>query len=94
MTTEVEVFNGKRHPIYWDWQPGTPLPAPIGFIDDTELFPGQPEFHQLSIPHDISPAGRHWFTIQVNADIPAGLRDDFVLKRIEAHESVGAKIGW
>ena len=94
MTTEVEIFNDKKHPVYWDWMPGTPLPAPVGFIDDTDIIPSKPEYHLLSIPRDVATKDRHWITIQVNPDIPAGLRDDFVLKRIEAHESIGAKIGW
>lgn len=94
MTTEVEIFSGKKHPVYWDWQPGTPLPTPVGFIDDTDIIPGRPEFHLLSVPRAAASADRHWITIHINPDIPAGLKDDFVLKRIEAHESVGAKIGW
>ncbi len=94
MTTEVEIFNGKKHPVYWDWEPGTPLPTPVGYIDDTDIIPGKPEFHLLTVPRASATVSRHWITIQINPDIPAGLRDDFVLKRFEAHESVGAKIGW
>ncbi|VTS08280.1 hypothetical protein [Tuwongella immobilis] len=93
-TTEVEIFNQKTHPVYWDWTPGTALPTPVGHIDDTEFVPGKPEFHQLSIPRTELTLGKHWLTILVNAEIPAGLRDDFILKRIEAHNSIGAKIGW
>jgi hypothetical protein len=94
MTTEVEVFNGKKHPVYWDWSPGAALPTPVGFIDDTDLIPGKPEFHPLSVPRAAAAVGKHWITIQVNAEVAAGLRDDFVLKRIEAHETIGVKIGW
>ena len=94
MTTEVEIFNSKKHPVYWDWTPGSTFPTPVGFIDDTDLIPGRPEYHLLSIPRSSVSEGRHSITIQINPDIPAGLRDDFVLKRIEAHESIGAKIGW
>ena len=94
MTTEVEVFNNKKHPVYWDWVPGSSLPTPVGFIDDTDLIPGRPEYHLLTIPNASATKDRHSITIHINPDIPAGLRDDFVLKRIEAHESIGAKIGW
>jgi hypothetical protein len=94
MTTEVEIFNDKKHPVYWDWSPGTAFPLPVGYIDDTDPIPGQPEFHLLKVPPGDASVGRHWLTIQVNPDIGAGLRDDFVLKRIEAHESIGAKMGW
>ncbi len=94
MTTEVEVIGGKKHPVFWDWTPGTPLTAPIGYIDDASPIPGRPEYHKLKIDKVLAPAGRHWLTIQINPDIPAGMRDDFVLKRIEAHESIGARIGW
>lgn len=94
MTTEVEVFNDKKHPVYWDWSSGAALPVPVGYIDDSEFIPGKPEYHLLTVPKAEATKGRHWITIQVNPDIPAGMRDDFVLKRIEAHESIGAQIGW
>ena len=94
MTTEVEVFGGKTHPVYWDWTPGQALPAAVGHIDDADLIPGKPEFHPLDIPRAAAAVGKHWLTIQVNPDVAAGMRDDFVLKRIEAHETIGAKIGW
>jgi hypothetical protein len=94
MTTDVEIFNDKKHPVYWDWMPGDPLPTPVGFIDDTDPIPGRPEFHLLTIPRASASLDRHWVTIQVNPEITAGLRDDFVLKRIEAHETIGVKIGW
>ena len=93
-TTEVEIFDNKKHPIYWDWAPGTTIPTPVGFIDDEDLITGQPEKHLISVPHDNAVVGRHSITIQVNAETDAGLRDDFVLRRLEAHESFGAKIGW
>lgn len=93
-TTDVEIFNDQRHPVYWDWTPGAPFPTPVGFIDDTELIPGRPEYHQLSIPHDESAVGPHTVTIHVNPEVSAGLKDDFVLERIEANNNIGAKIGW
>jgi hypothetical protein len=93
-TTDVEIFNDKKHPIFWDWNPGASLSTPIGFIDDTELIPGHREFHELSIPKDVATIGQHTFTIQVNPEVSAGFKDDFVLERIEAHDSIGAKIGW
>ena len=94
MTTEVEIFRDKKHPTYWDWIPGNPLPTPVGFIDDRDVIPGRPEFHLLSIPRSLASVDRHSITIHINPEIAAGMRDDFVLKRIEAHESIGAKIGW
>jgi len=93
-TTEVEVFNEKKHPVYWDWSPGSALPIPVGYIDDQELIPGHPEMHEVSVPKASVSLGKHWLTIQVNAETDAGLRDDFVLERIEAHETFGAKVGW
>jgi len=93
-TTDVEIFNGKKHPVFFDWSPGTPLPQPIGYIDDTELVPGHREIHLLTIPHDAATIDRHAITILVNPEVPAGFRDDFVLKCFEAHESVGVKFGW
>lgn len=93
-TTQVEIFNDKKHPVYWDWVPGTPLPTPVGFIDDTDIIPGRPEYHLLSVPRNSVSVDNHWITIHVNPEVDAGFRDDFVLKRIEAHESIGAKIGW
>ena len=93
-TTEVEIFNDKKHPVYWDWAPGSPLPAPVGYVDDRDLIPGRPEVHPVTVPRAAAAVGKHWITIHVNADIAAGLRDDFVLKRIEAGEQIGAKLGW
>jgi hypothetical protein len=93
-TTEVEIFDGKKHSVYWDWEPGTSFPTPVGYIDDTELVPGVPEKHLLSVPRNLVTIGNHSLTVQVNSLTKAGLRDDFALRRIEAHESVGVKIGW
>ncbi len=93
-TTDVEIFNDKKHPVYWDWTPGNPLPTAVGIIDDTDLIPGHPEYHQLSVPHADAPLGPHSITILVNPEVSAGLKDDFVLERIEAHNTIGAKIGW
>jgi hypothetical protein len=94
VTTDVEIFGGKKHAVYWDWAPGTPLVNPVGFIDDTELFPGRIELHLLKIPKDLAKAGSHSITIVVNSDVAAGMKDDFVLMRIEASDSIGARIGW
>ncbi|MCA9026286.1 MAG: hypothetical protein KDA86_13855 [Planctomycetaceae bacterium] len=93
-TTDVEIFNDKKHPVYWDWLPGAPLPNPVGFIDDTELIPGRPEYHQLAVPPHNAQLGPHTITILVNPEVSAGLKDDFVLERVEAHDTIGAKIGW
>jgi hypothetical protein len=94
MTTQVEIFGGRKHPVYWDWTPGTAFPNPVGYIDDTDPIPGRPEYHLLTIPADQAKQGQHSLTVLVNPDIPAGFRDDFVLKRIEADEKAGMKIGW
>ena len=93
-TTDVEIFNDKKHSVFWDWEPGMTLPSPVGYIDDKALIPGRPELHELLIPHAVANIGPHTLTIWVNAEVSAGLRDDFVLERIEAHETIGAKIGW
>jgi hypothetical protein len=96
-TTEVEIFNNQVHSVYLNWQPGQPFPNPVGAIDDTAIFEGKPEIHQLDIPANLfgnTVVGKHTLTIHVNPDASAGLRDDFVLKRIEISENVGAGIGW
>ena len=93
-TTEVEIFGNRKHPVYWDWVPGTPFSSPVGYVDDQDLTTGKPEKHLLSVPSDSAAVGKHWITLQVNSEAAAGLRDDFVLRRLEAHESIGAKIGW
>lgn len=101
-TTEVEIFkdsNGSPlvHTVYLNWQPGTAFPPVAGIIDDSIIFEGKPEINRIDIPgtnFGSVVAGRHTLTIQVNPDTNAGLRDDFVLKRIEISENVGARIGW
>jgi hypothetical protein len=96
-TTEVEIFDNKKHKVYLDWEPGQPFPTPAGYIDDTQVFEGKPEIHQLDIPANLfknGVFGKHTLTIHVNPDSGIGLRDDFVLKRIEISENVGARIGW
>jgi hypothetical protein len=101
-TTEVEIFqdaNGNRlvHNVYLDWEPGQPFPAPVGVIDDKAIFQGKPEIQKLDIPTALfrgGVVGKHTLTIHVNPNVSAGLRDDFVLKRIEISENVGARVGW
>ena len=93
-TTDVEIFNDKRHSVYWDWEPGSVLPAPVGYIDDVELIPGLPEYHELTVPKDDAATGTHTITVLVNPQVSEGMKDDFVLERIEAHDSIGASIGW
>ncbi|MBL8524094.1 MAG: hypothetical protein JNN20_10420 [Betaproteobacteria bacterium] len=94
VTTDVEIFEGKRHAIYWGWVAGTPLPAPVGYIDDTDPISGKPEYHMATIPPASAVAGPHWITILVNPAVQAGMRDDFVLRRIEACDAFGVKFGW
>ena len=93
-TTEVEIYNQKKHPIYWDWTPGSPFSTPVGYIDDTDGTTGTSEKHQISVPYNLASVGKHSITVQVNPATDAGMRDDFVLRRLEAFESIGAKIGW
>jgi len=101
-TTEVEIFkdaNGNKlvHNVYLNWQPGQAFPNPVGVIDDEEIFQGKPEIHKLDIPATLfqgGVVGKHTLTIHVNPGSGVGLRDDFVLKRIEISENVGARIGW
>lgn len=101
-TTEVEIFkdeNGNKlvHSVYLDWQPGQAFPSPVGAIDDEVIFQGKPEIHKLDIPAELFEGGvkgKHTLTVHVNPNVSAGLRDDFVLKRIEIRENVGARIGW
>ena len=94
VTTDVEVFGGKSHGIYWDWTPGEALGVRVGEIDDKEQVPGRKERHVISVPRHLATTGRHSITIVVNEEVAAGFKDDFVLVRIEASSSVGAKIGW
>jgi hypothetical protein len=96
-TTEVEIFMGLVHNVYFNWQPGQPFPAPVGSIDDEIIFEGKPEIHQINIPVALfggTILGKHTLTVQVNPNASAGLKDDFVLKRIEISENVGARVGW
>lgn len=94
VTTDVEIYNDKSHPVYWDWVPGQPFPPPVGYIDDSVPIPDHPELHRLSIPRADAETGPHNLAIVVNPEVSAGLKDDFVLERIEAHNTIGAKIGW
>lgn len=101
-TTEVEIYKDSKgnklvHNVYFNWQPGLPFPEPVGAIDDTESFQGKPEIHEIEIPPEAFGSqviGKHTLTIHVNPNVAAGLRDDFVLKRIEISENVGARLGW
>lgn len=93
-TTEVEIFDGKKHPVLWDWTPGEPLSRPVGYINDEQLAPGEPEFHYLELTTNEAKPGKHTLTILVNPEVAAGLKDDFILKRIGADNQIGAKIGW
>jgi hypothetical protein len=101
-TTEVEIFkdandNKLVHNAYLNWQPGLAFPNPVGVIDDEEIFQGKPEINKLDIPATLFQGGivgKHTLTIQVNPGSEAGLRDDFILKRIEISDNVGARIGW
>lgn len=94
MTNEVEIYNDKKHAMYWDWLPGQPLSQPVGFISDAEDIVDKPEYHVATIPNAQATEGMHTLTIIVNPEIPAGLKDDFVLKHIEADTRIGAKLGW
>lgn len=93
-TTDVEIFNERTHPVYWDWVPGNPFPSPIGFINDIDPIVGSPEYHELTVPSDVATEGTHTITILVNPEEEAGLKDDFVLEKILASNSIGAKVGW
>lgn len=94
VTTDVEIFGGKTHPVYWDWAPGTAFPTPVGYIDDTDPIPGRRECHRLTVPAAAATKGPHTITVHVNPAVSEGMRDDFVLRRIEAGDAIGAKIGW
>lgn len=94
MTTDVEIYSGKNHAVYWDWSPGQKLPTPVGRIDDTAPIPGRPEYHMVTVPADRGTQGKHTLTIHINPNLSEGMRDDFVLKRIEMSDDIGAKIGW
>lgn len=99
VTTDVEIHSDNSgqpltHPVFLNWDPGTSLPAPAGFIDDKDPIPGHPEFHPVQIPTKDIQVGQHSLTIQVNPKVAKGMRDDFVLLRLEAHNGMGARIGW
>lgn len=94
VTDEVEIFNQKVHYVYFDWIVGNPLSKPIGQIDDIVIIPDLPEFHLLKIETKNLQLGNHTITIVVNTETPQGLKDDFVLRRIDASNDIGAKIGF
>jgi hypothetical protein len=93
-TTDVEIYGGKTHPVYWDWLPGTPFGSPVGQIDDADPVSGKPEYHLITIPNSVATKTTHTFTTVVNVDVPARMKDDFVLQWIGANSDFGAKIGW
>jgi hypothetical protein len=93
-TTDVEIYNGAKHPIYWDWQPGTPFDTPVGYIDDTDPVSDQPEYHLARIQGPVAKKGRHTITIVINQESDVGLKDDFVVEWLGANQMLGAKIGW
>lgn len=93
MTNEVEIFNGNVHYAYFDWTPGNPLPNPIGQIDDNDIIPNMPEYHLLKIDTQGLTTGNHTITIIVNTKTPAGLKDDFILHKIDADENAGVRVG-
>lgn len=94
LTSEVEVFGDRVHKVYLDWTPGTPFPKDIGQIDDTVIVPDIPEYHHLKIPTAGLQLGNHTLTIVVSGDPRAGLRDDFILHQIDAHNDAGVKLGF
>ncbi len=94
LTDDVEIFNGNTHPVYFDWIPGTTLLPAVGHIDDVSIIPNLPEYHLLKIPTQGLTTGDHSITIVVNLQTPMGLKDDFVLRRIDMDNNVGAKTGW
>jgi len=94
VTDEVEIFNQKVHYVYFDWIVGSALSKPIGQIDDIDIVPDLPEFHLLKIETKNLQLGNHTITIVVNTEVPQGLKDDFVLRRIDASNHIGARIGF
>ena len=94
LTDDVEIFNGNTHPVYFDWLPGSVLPTPVGHIDDVSIIPNLPEYHLLKIPTQGLTIGNHSITIIVNQNTPMGLKDDFVLRRIDVDNNTGVKTGW
>lgn len=93
MTNEVEIFNGNAHYAYFDWVPGDPLPSPIGQIDDKDILPDMPEYHLLKINTSGLISGNHTITIIVSLNTPAGLKDDFILHKIDADNDAGVRVG-
>jgi len=93
VTNDVEIFNNNFHSCYFDWEAGSSLPSPIGKIDDQQIIPDRPEYHLLKIPIENLSVGNHSITILVNSNTPMGLRDDFVLARIDVDNNSGMKIG-
>lgn len=93
MTNEVEIFSGNVHYVYFDWNPGDPLPVPIGQIDDVDIIPGMPEYHLLKIDTNGLKKGNHTITIIVSTKTPAGLKDDFILYKMDADNDAGMRIG-
>ena len=68
VSSDVEIFNDPDgnpydHPVFWDWEPGTAFPKPVGVIDDKDPIPAQPEKHLLAIPADQFRKGNHTLTI-------------------------------
>lgn len=94
VTDEVEIYNGNTHPVYFNWVPGTAFPSPVGYIDDISPIPNLPEYHLLTIPVTGITPGDHSITIVVNVTAPMGMKDDFVLRRIDMDDTIGAKTGW
>lgn len=93
ITNEVEIYGGNVHYAYFDWTPGTPLGNPIGQVDDVDIIPNMPEYHPPKIPTQGLTIGNHTITIIVNTTTPVGLKDDFVLHRIDADNDTGVRVG-
>lgn len=92
-TTDVEIYNDAKHPVYWNWSPGTAFSSPVGYIDDTDGTPSVREYHTLQVPISDASVGNHTITIVVNSDVALGMKDDFVLEQIDAANTIGAKLG-
>lgn len=93
-TTEVETFGEAQHPILWDWKPGTPLTTPVGAINNKDLTAGETERHFVQLSAEQATPGPHSLTILVNPEVGAGLKDDFILRRLGASQQIGARVGW
>lgn len=93
ITNEVEIFNGNVHYAYFDWVPGNALPNPIGQIDDVDIIPNFPEYHLLKIGTHGLTIGNHTITLIVSTKTPMGLKDDFVLLKIDGDNDAGLKVG-